>query len=53
MSEHSLKDCLLSYHTVIGINVAQPSLINPSYNIAVRIDAYVLKFLKANPNIQY
>ena len=43
----------VAYHTVIGINVAQPSLINPSYNIAVRIDAYVLKFLKANPNIQY
>ncbi|MBP3760428.1 MAG: trypsin-like peptidase domain-containing protein [Ruminococcus sp.] len=43
----------VTYHTVIGINVSQPTLINVSYNTGVRFNASILKFYKANSNIQY
>lgn len=43
----------VTYHTVVGINVAEPSSPFSPYNIGVRFDASALKFYKGNPNIQY
>ncbi len=39
-----------TYHTVIGIHT---SLANMNFNVGLRFTAHVLKFFKANPNIQY
>ena len=41
-----------TYHTVIGINVAEPKSYS-TYNIGVRFTPHVLKFYKGNSNIQY
>lgn len=43
----------VTYHTVIGITVAEDLSPYPSYNVGVRFDASILKFFKGNPNIQY
>lgn len=42
-----------TYHTVIGINVSQPSLMNAPYNTGVRFDALILKFYQSNSNLQF
>lgn len=39
-----------TYHTVIGIHTSSASM---NFNVGLRFTAHVLKFLKANPNIQY
>lgn len=43
----------VTYHTVVGINVSQPTDFFASYNTGTRFNASILKFLKANTNIQY
>lgn len=39
-----------TYHTVIGIHISNGS---NNKNVGLRLTSHVLKFLKANPNIQY
>lgn len=42
----------ITYNTVVGINVASPHNYT-TFNVGVRFTAHTLKFLTANPNINY